>query len=242
MPSAFDLRHNAALQEHWFRRFFAFVVDIALVAVIAFFIGIPLGFLAWIFTWVSPLFWGVIWFLYSVILEAALGGTVGKKVLALRVVAIGQNLDLVHTVVRNVPKIYIPLLVLDVFVAIFTQGDPRQRLFDRIAGTTVTRVDQGAYMEEQFRMMQQAGPHPMVMPPAPAPQAPPPAPPGAQGSAAPGGWPGQAPAPSGGPWPQHKWDEQGNLVTEMRFCTACGGQLVARGDGKLACVRCGAVY
>ena len=28
----------------------------------------------------------------------------------------------------------------------------------------------------------------------------------------------------------------------MRFCTSCGGQLVARGDGKLACVRCGAVY
>src|SRR5437899_666763 len=54
------------------------------------------------------------------------------------------------------------------------------------------------------------------------------------------GWPGAAPAPS--TWPQHQWDEQGRLVKEVKFCTACGGQLVARGDGKLTCVRCGAVY
>ena len=65
--------------------------------------------------------------------------------------------------------------------------------------------------------------------------------PGMQAAPAPGGWPGQAPAPSGG-WPQHSWDEQGQLIKEMKFCTACGGQLVARGDGKLTCVRCGAVY
>src|SRR5213596_1906791 len=130
-----------------------------------------------------------------------------------------------------------------------TQGDPRQRLFDRLARTTVTRVDQAAYMEEQFRMMQHAGPHPMTMPQAPPPKTnPPPAPGSPQAAqAAPGSWPGQgtgwpgaAPAPS--TWPQHQWDEQGRLVKEMKFCTACGGQLAARGDGKLACVRCGAVY
>ena len=123
-----------------------------------------------------------------------------------------------------------------------------QRLFDRIARTTVTRVDQGAYMEEQFRMMQHAGPYPMTMPQAPPRTNPPPAPgsakaaPAAQGSwpQQGTGWPGAAPAPS--TWPQHQWDEQGRLVKEMKFCTACGGQLVARGDGKLTCVRCGAVY
>src|SRR5438309_952117 len=156
-------------------------------------------------------------------------------------VAIDRNLDIVHAVVRNLPKIFPLLVLIDGLVGAATKGDPRQRLFDRIARTTVTRVDQGAYMEEQFRMMQHAGPHPMTMPPAPMPHAPPPAPPGVQAAPAPGGWPGQAPAPGGG-WQQHSWDEQVQLVKEMKFCTACGGQLVARGDGKLTCVRCGAVY
>ncbi len=244
MPSAFDLiGHNPALQEHWIRRFIAFVIDAVIVAVVGLFFAIPLSFLGWAW-WFSGIFWGGIWFIYSILLETIFGGTVGKKIVALRVVAIDRNLDVVHTVVRNLPKIFPLILLIDVLVGAAQQGDPRQRLFDRIARTTVTRVDQGAYMEEQFRMMQHAGPHPMTMPPAPAPQAPPPAPPGAQpASAAPaqGGWPGQAP-PSGGGWPQHSWDEQGRLVREMKFCTACGGQLVARGDGKLTCVRCGAVY
>src|SRR5207253_3102113 len=138
-----------------------------------------LSFLGWAW-WFSGIFWGGIWFIYSILLETIFGGTVGKKIGALRVVAIDRNLDVVHTVVRNLPKIFPLILLIDVLVGAAQQGDPRQRLFDRIARTTVTRVDQGAYMEEQFRMMQHAGPHPMTMPPAPAPQAPPPAPPGAQ--------------------------------------------------------------
>ena len=247
MPSAIDLiGHNPALQEHWIRRFFAFLVDAVIVAVVGLFLAIPLSFLGWPW-WVSTFFWGIIWFLYSMLLETMFAATVGKKLMALRVVAIGGNLDVVHGLIRNLSKLFGlvsfgVVIFLDVLIGAATQGDPRQRFLDRVARTTVTRVDQGAYMEEQFRMMQQAGPHPMNMPPAPAPQAPPPAPPGSQAAPGAGGWPGQTQAPSGGPWPSHKWDEQGNLVKEMRFCTACGGQLVARGDGKLACVRCGAVY
>src|SRR5438094_9822694 len=74
-------------------------------------------------------------------------------------------------------KVYWLLAVLEVSVGGVTQGDPRQRLFARLARTAVTRVDQGAYMEEQFRMMQHAGPYPMTMPQAPPPKTnPPPAP------------------------------------------------------------------
>src|SRR5437867_9944095 len=249
MPSAFDLiGHNPALQEHLIRRFIAFVIDAVIVAVVGLFFAIPLSFLGWAW-WFSGIFWGGIWFIYSILLETIFGGTVGKKIVALRVVAIDRNLDVVHTVVRNLPKIFPLILLIDVLVGAAQQGDPRQRLFDRIARTTVTRVDQGAYMEEQFRMMQHAGPYPMTMPQAPPPKTnPPPAPgsaqaaPTAQGSwpQQGTGWPGAAPAPN--TWPQHQWDEQGRLVKEMKFCTACGGQLVARGDGKLTCVRCGAVY
>jgi len=248
MPSAIDLiGHNPALQEHWIRRFFAALIDAIVVAVIYLLFALPLAFtsLAW---YVTPFLYGIVWLLYSMLLETVWGATIGKRLLSLRVVAIDGNLDIMHCLVRNISKIYWLLFLLDFIVGGVTQGDPRQRLFDRIARTTVTRVDQGAYMEEQFRMMQHAGPYPMTMPQAPPRTNPPPAPgsalaaPAAQGSwpQQGTGWPGAAPAPS--TWPQHQWDEQGRLVKEMKFCTACGGQLVARGDGKLTCVRCGAVY
>jgi len=226
MPSAIDLiGHNPALQEHWIRRFFAALIDAIVVAVIYLLFALPLAFvsLAW---YVTPFLYGIVWLLYSMLLETLFGATIGKRLLSLRVVAIDGNLDIMHCLVRNISKIYLLLFLVDLIVGGVTHGDPRQRLFDRIARTTVTRVDQGAYMEEQFRMMQHAGPYPGSAQAAPA----------AQGS----GWPGAAPAPS--TWPQHQWDEQGRLVKEMKFCTACGGQLVARGDGKLTCVRCGAVY
>ncbi len=247
MPSAFDLiGRNPALQEHWIRRFFAFVIDVIIVAVIGLIFAIPFSFLAWAW-YVSNFYWGLIYFVYSLFLEAIFGATIGKRLLALRVVAIDRNLDIMHALVRNISKIFGLIFLLDVLIGAAMQGDPRQRLFDRLARTTVTRVDQGAYMEEQFRMMQHAGPYPMTMPQAPPPGSPPPAPGTSQGAPPPGGrtqqsggWPGQGPPPSG--WPQHEWDEQGRLVKEMKFCTACGGQLVARGDGKLTCVRCGAVY
>ena len=89
-------------------------------------------------------------------------------------------------------------------------------------------------------MMQHAMPHPMTVPPAPPPQAPP-QPPGTQVAPGSGAWPGQTPTPPTS-WPQHQWDSEGKLVKEMKFCTACGGQLVAKGEGKLTCVRCGTTY
>jgi uncharacterized RDD family membrane protein YckC len=245
MPSAIDLiGHNPALQEHWIRRFFAFVIDVIIVFAIGLIFLFSLSILAW--AWYAiGLYYGLIWFVYSMFLETIFHATIGKRLVALRVVAIDGNLDILHAFLRNLSKIFGVLFILDVLIGVFTQGDPRQRLFDRIARTTVTRVDQGAYMEEQFRMMQHAGPYPMTMPQAPPRTNPPPAPgspkaAGASGSPASGGWPGATPSPS--TWPQHQWDEQGKLVKEMRYCTACVGQLVARGDGKLVCVRCGAVY
>jgi uncharacterized RDD family membrane protein YckC/ribosomal protein S27AE len=239
MPSAFGLIGNPALQEHWFSRFLAFVIDIIIVGLLYLILAIPTNLIAWPF-WLSSALVGSIWFLYSIGLETIFGGTVGKKVFALRVVAIDRNLDFGHALVRNLSKILWPVLLFDLLIGAGMQGDPRQRLFDRIAGTTVTRMDQGAYMEEQFRMMQHAMPHPMTVPPAPPPQAPP-QPPGTQVAPGSGAWPGQTPTPPTS-WPQHQWDSEGRLVKEMKFCTACGGQLVAKGEGKLTCVRCGATY
>ncbi len=251
MPTAFDLiGHNAALQEHWIRRLIAAVIDGIILAIVTFVFDLTIHIFGWGFL-IWPFVTGIIWWLYSTVFEGTIGATIGKKLVSLQVVAVDGLMDMPRAMIRNISKIYWLFILLDLLLGAATQGDPRQRYMDRIARTTVTRVDQQAYMEEQFRMMQHVPPHPTPPPPGayPPPGAPqaPPAPPAGAAAPPPGGWPqqqgtwpGQAPAQT--QWPQHAWDEQGNLKPEMKFCTACGGQLVSRGDGKLTCVRCGAVY
>lgn len=251
MPTAFELiGHNAALQEHWIRRLIALVIDGILLAIVLFIFNFAFAVFLWgFFLW--PLFVGAVWWIYATIFEGTIGATIGKKLVSLQVVATDGLMDLPRAMIRNVSKIYPLFILIDLLLGAATEGDPRQRYLDRIARTTVTRVDQQAYMEEQFRMMQHVPPHPTPPPPGayPPPGAPqtPPGPPQTQAAPPAGGWPqqpgvwpGQAPPQAN--WPSHQWDESGNLKPEMKFCTACGGQLVARGDGKLTCVRCGSVF
>jgi len=243
LPTGFDLiGSNGALQEHWVRRVIAIVVDAILVSFVVWLISFPFGPGFWAFWPAWNFLHGIIWLFYAVFFDMASGGTLGKKILSLRVVALDGNLDAAKALIRNISKVFWVLLLLDTLLGLATPGDPRQRYLDRISRTTVTRVDQQAYMEEQFRMMQHV---PQMPPPGYAPAgAPPPVPPvaGAPPAQPPaqGAWPGQTPQPSG--WPQHQWNQEGQLMPARNFCTACGGQLVARGDGKLTCVRCGTVY
>lgn len=250
MTSAMDLiGHNPALQEHWLRRLIAIVVDGIVVFVVLFLFNALFVVFAWPLIWWS-LFYGLIWILYSVILEAGWGATLGKRIVRLRVVGIDAPMSVEKALLRNLTKLHPVLLFLDGLLGFFTSGDPRQRYADRFARTTVTRVDPQAYLEEQFRAMQHQPPHPTPPPAGAWGQPAPPAgqAPSATGTSSPAqgtpatGWPGQAPADPGSAWPKHEWDEQGQLRPQARFCTSCGGQLVPRGDGKLTCVRCGLVY
>ncbi len=251
MPTAFDLiGHNQALQEHWMRRVLAIVIDAIVVSVVYLAITLPINMFR-LDAIAFPFLWGLILWIYSTLLETMIGGTFGKKLAALHVVALDGAMDFPRALIRNISKIHWVFLLLDSLLGAATPGDPRQRFLDRVARTTVTRVDQQAYIEEQFRMMQHVPPRPMAPPPGayPPPAAPPPSTPVPPPQAPPpGGWPQQPAAtwpgqtPPATTWPQHAWDEQGQLKPEMRFCTACGGQLVSRGDGKLTCVRCGTVY
>src|SRR5438128_3498646 len=138
MPSAFELiGRNPALQEHWIRRLFAFLIDAVVVFVIGLFFAIPLKIFAW--PWWQWLFvFGLVWFVYSLLLEGVISGTIGKKLLSIRVVALDGNLDLVHTIIRNLSKVYPLVFPFDLLLGAATHGDPRQRYFDRLARTTVT--------------------------------------------------------------------------------------------------------
>lgn len=259
MVTGFDIiGTNKALQEHWIKRLVAIIID-------GIIIWIPLFIIHNIIFWSTFAGWGALWgwgwwffdgliiFLYFVILEMTMKATIGKRIMSLQVVTTtGQPVNAGGVIIRNVTKVIFPLVLLDMLVGLLTQGDPRQKMTDRAANMTVTRTDQGAYAEEQFRQMQDVPPHPQVQPGAwgqPGQPYPPQQSPAQQGSPPPGGWsgqPGTAWTPGqqapGATWPQHAWNEQGQLLQPARFCSSCGGQLAPRGDGKMVCVRCGLVY
>jgi len=259
------LGSNKALQEHWIKRLIAAIIDGIIIYIPLFII---FNVIFWSAIWGAGWYWwgwwwwlvdGLVVFLYFVLLETTMHASFGKKVFNLQVVTTtGQPLGFGAVATRNVFKIIYPLILLDLLLGLATDGDPRQRYTDRVAHTTVTRTDAQAYVEEQFRQMQYVPPHPHVPPgawgqPQPQPgqqpyqQYPPQG--AAQQAPPPGGWPqGQqgawspGAAPPQGQWPQHQWDEKGQLKPPVRFCSSCGGELAPRGDGKMACVRCGLVY
>lgn len=264
---------NKALQDHEIKRFVAALIDWIIVTVVSWIVAALIFVGAFAIGGFGVLFWGIgllvfalIGILYWALQEAFMGATIGKKIMGLQVVGTTGSMDLVKALVRNLTKFHGLLLLLDWFVGLATEGDPRQKITDRFAGTTVVRTDAQAYMEEQFRQMATPPPHPappqsygppawgsQSAPPtqtptpaqapayqAPGQKGPPPAywqpPPTA--APQPASVPAQQPA---GAWPQHQWNAQGQLV-QPRFCSNCGGTLVPRGDGKNVCTRCGMVY
>ena len=77
-------------------------------------------------------------FLYSGILEMVGGATIGKKALGLRVVSIDGEKNTASALLRNIPKVFwYILLPIDTLIGLAGRGDPRQRWFDRMVGTTV---------------------------------------------------------------------------------------------------------
>lgn len=145
MVKALDLiGDNSQLQGHWVRRIVAAIIDGFIMFVIWIVIGaiiaiasvfIPGGLL------ILPLFSGLLWVLYSAVLEGMGGATIGKRVLNLQVVSIEGPMDFIKAGIRNISKIYWLLLLIDWLVGFVTEGDPRQRFMDRIAGTSVVRTD-----------------------------------------------------------------------------------------------------
>ena len=89
------------------------------------------------------LIWGILAVLYFTIFDVSWGGTIGKRVLGLQVQMLnGGKVPFDKAIIRNISKIFWPLLILDWLVGIVTPGDKRQKYTDRIAGTTVVQTKQ----------------------------------------------------------------------------------------------------
>jgi uncharacterized RDD family membrane protein YckC len=134
----FDLlSRSRALQAHWFRRFAAYLVDLIIVLAPIWYGTRLLGLNNLL---VLGILYSAAFFAYSAAAEAAWSRTLGKAVLGLEVKSLASSWPSYRQLaLRNLPKLLWFLLPgLDAILGLATAGDPRQRLIDRLAGTTVT--------------------------------------------------------------------------------------------------------
>lgn len=171
MVKAIDLiGSNSQLQNHWVRRIIAAIID-GVIAFIILIIFWSIGIFIPAFWLVGPFIPGLVWLLYSAILEGFTGATLGKRFFNLQVVSVEGRIDIIKAFIRNASKIHILFFLVDWIAGFITDGDPRQRFLDRIADTTVVRTD----MQEIFLGAYQPPAGPMPAPyqePAQAPQYP----------------------------------------------------------------------
>ena len=89
-----QLSHDDKLQTHWAKRLVALFIDVAIIwgpiYIFMALIGWMLGF-AW---FMGAVVIGFVWFLYSAFLEFAMGATIGKMIMGLKVVPTEGRLEL----------------------------------------------------------------------------------------------------------------------------------------------------
>jgi len=137
MVTGFDyLSRDKALQEHWLRRFVAVLIDwIVIWLPVSIFMNI-LGFLWHGFVVISVE--SVLFFLYCALFDYVIGGTVGKMLLKLKAVSVTGKMDSAQALLRNVSKVFAPVLLIDWILGMATDtGDPRQKFTDHLARTSV---------------------------------------------------------------------------------------------------------
>ncbi|MEW5937056.1 MAG: RDD family protein [Candidatus Thermoplasmatota archaeon] len=222
MPTTMDMiGSDKSLQEHWVKRIVACIIDAVIIYLIALVLWIPISIFtiltwSWLHVGVPFLFFaGAIWWLYSALMEGSSGATIGKRFLNLRVAALQGEMEIGRGAVRNLSKIHPIFLLIDLILGIVTEGDPKQRYMDRIAGTTVSAVTPAPPAPYQS---------PMPSPPQPyAPQA-------------------GAPEPYSYDVSQSYEYRAPQPAPKPQLCAECGGRLILTGDGRQQCIRCGKVY
>ena len=148
------VRLNPALQNLWIKRVIAFIVDSIIIGIIFVITSIIFAVLllpvrlitvdifTGLFAGVSTILSPLIVYGYYTIFEGSYNATIGKMFLGLKVMPLrGGRMSYKKAFVRNLTKpwnwIIAVLFLLDLLVGFATEGDPRERFMDTIAGTVV---------------------------------------------------------------------------------------------------------
>jgi 5-formyltetrahydrofolate cyclo-ligase len=138
---------------HWILRLVALIIDEVLLTIVLGIFAVILavatiisGGIGFIFAGFGFLiFWlilGVLAVLYFTVFDSYWGGTIGKRVMGLRVQMLnGDKVPLEKSLIRNLSKFF-GLVIIDWLIGILTPGDKRQKFSDRYAGTIVVQSKQ----------------------------------------------------------------------------------------------------
>jgi uncharacterized RDD family membrane protein YckC len=125
---------------HWILRLIAFIIDGIIFGIVAGIISlfVPWG---WLFT---DFLWGIMLWLYFTIFDVYMGASIGKRLIGIQVQTVnGGRVTIDKAVIRNLTKIFTPLLLIDWLIGIVTPGDKRQKYLDRTADVTFVRPTEG---------------------------------------------------------------------------------------------------
>ena len=135
MVTGFDyLSRDKALQAHWLRRFVAIVIDALIIYVP---VNLFFDFVGAHFS-LTFLLTGGLFFAYTALFDALIGGTFGKMLMSLKAVSITGKLDPAQALMRNISKVFLLVLLLDWIIGMLVDtNDPRQKWTDQLANTSV---------------------------------------------------------------------------------------------------------
>ena len=133
----------------WGERFVAWLIDVAIIAVIVWILGLFTAFVAQSFTWWSgwpgwiPFFnfnvGGVIYFLYWMFMDGAYGQSFGKMIMRIKVTRLdGSPVGMANAALESVGKAF--LLPLDCLLGWILYPGRRQRIFNYLSETIVIKV------------------------------------------------------------------------------------------------------
>lgn len=131
----------------WWERFFAWLIDVVIIGVISWFIGLIAAIATFTLipgwpSWV-PFFRfdinGILLFLYWMLMEGSGGQSFGKMIMRIKVVKIdGAALNMADAAIESVGKAF--LLPIDLLIGWILYPRKRQRIFNFITRTIVIKV------------------------------------------------------------------------------------------------------